>query len=236
MKFLKNLFKFSVRSLSFAAPHSSLYPSFDNLNLSITKCKEIASEGVTVVLFSEENEDLITAHALYNYVLMPFIPDSDKVPLLYDHLRQSAGNALSFREIIRKTEIKSHVTAKEYVRRFISSGLFFSIEDRENSSKRFLLPYYYKGNNERLLAVRHLLSLGYSVKTITLKDSSYALYATLNSHTLAICFLSENVLDNFIFIGEVESRVIITSGERIVNFSGIKSQTLAEFTATFEFH
>lgn len=248
MNRFRNILKSGAREITLVSPHPSCNRailatarSLDYRTFSITEATHALEGTVNLVAFSGENEELVTAYAIYSHVLMPFSASPDKVSGIYDYLRQTAGNFLSIRDMMRRLGFSSHYIGREYVSRFTGAGLFFSVEEKRYpemacTGRRWLLPYYYHGNSSRLRAAGHLMACGYDVSSLILPSGSVCdLYALRHGQSIAVIFGNESAIDIFREIPGTDVRIIITEGEKIPNFSAIRSFSLDEFLSSEEF-
>lgn len=248
MSIFKNIIKSGAREINIIAPHHICMEqllmnirSSELRALGFRESSHALDQGVNMVVFSDLNEDLVTAYAIL-YVVEPSL-SAEPVNILdvYSYLRQCAGNILSYRDMMRRCSLNSYYVARVLIERFIASGLFFPINEvrykgSKSTGKRYLVPYYYKGNSSRVTAARHLLSLGFDISSLILSDKrSCHLYGVMHGKSIALCFGGEECIDTFLLIEGLDTKIIITAGERIPNFSGIRSMTIEEFLAQKEF-
>lgn len=245
MNKFRNILKSGAREMTIVSPHPSCNSallaearSLDYRTFAITEAAHAIKGSVNLVSFSPDNEELVTAYAIYSHVLPPYLSDSSKVSEIYSYLRQTAGNILSIRDMMRRLELKSYYIAREYVSRFISAGLFFPVEEvrypkESETGRRWLVPYYYHGYNSRVLSARRLLSLGYDLSSLSLPSGSVCdLYGKRHGESIAVLFGDSSAIDIFREAPDSSCRIIITEGERIPNFSAIQSCTIEEFLSS----
>lgn len=245
MNKFRNILKSGAREITLVAPHSSCNSSFlasarslDYRTFSITEAAHSIEGTVNLVAFSSDMEELVTAYAIYSHILFPPMPDSDRVPEIYSYLRQTAGNILSIRDMLRRIGLNSHYIGREYVSRFIGAGLFFPVSElvypeMKSTGRKWLVPYYYQGNNSRVLAARQLMAVGYDVSSLLLPSGAVSeLYGTRHGQSIAIIFGDESAIDIFRELPDTDIRIIITEGEKIPNFSAIRSFSISEFLSS----
>lgn len=249
MNKFRNILKSGAREITLVSPHSSCNSSLlakarslDYRTFSITESAHPIEGTVNLVAFSSDDmEELVTAYAIYTHVLPPFLSASDKVPEIYSYLRQTAGNILSIRDMMRRIGLNSHYIGREYVSRFIGAGLFFPVNEvlypeMKSTGRRWLVPYYYQGNSSRVLAARHLMANGYDVSCLQLPSGAVAdLFGTRHGRSIAVIFGGPSAIDIFREFSGTDFRIIITEGEKIPNFSAIRSFSLSEFLSSEEF-
>ena len=215
MEHVKTILKNGIRNINLVAPDVRCSSrarekilSFGFKGLTLIEGREWKNDSgwCNMVCYSSKDEDLITSHLLLMKIIGPHCLDSRCARDFYHELRTGDVLNISSKSLMRKLGITSFYKARSIITSFASSGLFIPVGGEKG--RRGLIPYYYDGNDVRILVIRHLLSLGYEV-TFT--------PSLLNS------------------INGKVSKILISPDSPVINFSSIRSYTLHSFLSSSTF-
>ena len=233
MEHVKTILKNGIRNINLVAPDVRCSSrarekilSFGFKGLTLIEGREWKNDSgwCNMVCYSSKDEELITSHLLLMKIIGPHCLDSRCARDFYHELRTGDVLNISSKSLMRKLGITSFYKARSIITSFASSGLFIPVGGEKG--RRGLIPYYYDGNDVRILVIRHLLSLGYEV---TFTPS--LIKARLGSSFLAV---GEDI-DSLNSINGKVSKILISPDSPVINFSSIRSYTLHSFLSSSTF-
>ena len=190
MERMKTILKSGVRSINLVAPDPRCSEAFR---------KELAASGIRglvieqsprrrdekswcdLVVFSRRDRDLIVSHMLLSRVIMTTGLAGDVARAVYGEMCAAAPDPIALKPLMRRHRIGTFYRTREIVAAFASSGLFLPLDGDDGRVR--LIPYFYDGSDERVLAARHLMELGYSTR---LEGDVFK--ATLGTSSLTVGF------------------------------------------------
>ncbi len=241
MERVKHLLKNGIKKVAIISPDSRISHKFSTeIKTKGPKCFSIIDsrtplneDYANVVIFSSDNEDLYTSNVLCREVAVPYIGDLDKIPGIVDYLDNLEGKMVKAKDAMRYSSLSNFYKTREYISRLEESGLFLPVKEKDltsgmYTSRHTTIPYYYKGTNRTILAMRHLMSLGYYVNTAWNDNHFIDIYAILGKSCLAIAFGGYDRLDALQLITGNCTKILISEC-RIMNFFNVTSYTFEEF-------
>lgn len=243
MERIKHIMKSGIKQVAMIAPDNRISNKISTeMKTKGPKCFSVVDSRTpldeahaNVVVFSSDNEDLYTSNVLCREVAVPYIGDLEKLSGIIDYLNKLEGKMIRTKDAMRHASLSNFYKTREYINRLEESGLFLPVRELDLSSGKYTsrhtdIPYYYKGNNRTILAMRHLMSLGYYVNTARIDNHVIDIYAMLGKKRLAIIFGGYDELDGLKAIGGECVKIVINES-RIMNFLNVTSYTFEEFMA-----
>ncbi len=233
MEHIKTILKNGIRNINLVAPdvrcsarvkERILGCGFRGLTLEEGREWKNDSLWCNMVCYSSKDEELITSHLLLMKIIGPLCLDGRCARDFYSELRSGAVFNISTKSFMRKFHLSSFYKARSIIESFASSGLFIPVCGEKG--RICLIPYYYEGDDARVLAIRHLLSLGYEVSF-----STSLIKARLGSSLLAVA----QDIDPLNTIQEKAAKILVSPQSPVINFSGIRSYTLESFLSCTAF-
>ena len=182
---MKTILKSGVRSINLVAPDPRCSEAFR---------KELAASGIRglvieqsprrrdekswcdLVVFSRRDRDLIVSHMLLSRVIMTTGLAGDVARAVYGEMCAAAPDPIALKPLMRRHRIGTFYRTREIVAAFASCGLFLPLDGDDGRVR--LIPYFYDGSDERVLAARHLMELGYSTRLASASTSTASTSAT----------------------------------------------------------
>lgn len=227
MERMKTILKSGVRSINLVAPDPRCSEAFR---------KELAASGIRglvieqsprrrdekswcdLVVFSRRDRDLIVSHMLLSRVIMTTGLAGDVARAVYGEMCAAAPDPIALKPLMRRHRIGTFYRTREIVAAFASCGLFLPLDGDDGRVR--LIPYFYDGSDERVLAARHLMELGYSTR---LEGAVFK--ATLGTSSLTVGF----DIDSINLRHRTGDKVMIHPSSPVINFSRIRTYTLDSF-------
>ena len=212
MERIRTILKSGVHNINLVAPDRRctsrfrtelMKSSYKGLVIEETENLKADRKWCDLVVFSPNDEDLVSSLILLERIICPHGLSGSQARRLYETLARSALSP-----VCAKTIMREHRTGT-------SCGLFIPVTSADG--KLYLIPYYYCLNDPAVLVVRHLMSLGWSV-SLDLPVIS----ARLGSLCLSLAF-------ELAGLQHAQGRKILICEQPVLNFSAIRSYTLASF-------
>lgn len=224
MERIRTILKSGVHNINLVAPDRRctsrfrtelMKSSYKGLVIEETENLKADRKWCDLVVFSPNDEDLVSSLILLERIICPHGLSGSQARRLYETLARSALSPVCAKTIMREHRTGTFYRTREILASFSSCGLFIPVASADR--KLYLIPYYYCLNDPAVLVVRHLMSLGWSV-SLDLPVIS----ARLGSQCLSLAF-------ELAGLQHAQGRKILICEQPVLNFSAIRSYTLASF-------
>lgn len=226
MERIKTILRSGIRNINLVAPDARLTSRFREeliksspRSLSVEAGQQIKADAswCNLVCFSSRDEHLISTHIIFDSLVCAHSLKGSVALDLYEKLRTDCASPLSCKALMRSFPLGGFYKTRSIINTLSTSGLFFPVAG--SRGRLYLIPYYYDRKDERILIIRHLLSLGCSVGV-----DDEVIKASLGERSLTVGWDISGINRTF----PQGAKILITS-HPVVNFSGIRCLSLSAF-------
>ncbi len=198
--------------------------SIDTAAVSMAGCDDY----LYVYEFTSGEDVFYEDHIIFRKIVMDDFANASNVIALYSILKTRPLEEFSLKSLMKSSGIKDFYKVRGIFEKFLSTGLLIPIKGNKDKSKSIYIPYFYHGFDPEVLIIRHLLSLGYSLR-YERQNEVLLIYANRFSENLVVSYGNNEAQIALLNLKEGEKGVLVTEKSHVIHFNFIANLTLREF-------